>query len=77
MGVYKLSEAGGILTPRTYRKSMLAGNPRYVAPFALEYVVVAGGGGTGRGSAGGGGAGGFRSSVTGECLVAGLRLKRL
>jgi len=37
-----------------------------LAPFEVEYLVIAGGGGGGSDRAGGGGAGGYRSSVSGE-----------
>jgi hypothetical protein len=68
MGVYKLSEAGGLKALKPRYSSMAAG----FVPLSIEYVVVAGGGAgashigynTDFGSGGGGG-GGFRSSVVG------------
>jgi len=69
MGVYKLSSAGGITTPRTNYSSFLAGNPAFIPTVTIDYLVVAGGGSGGRedygsGLGGGGGAGGLRSTVT-------------
>jgi hypothetical protein len=46
MGVYKLSAAGGIATPRTNYSSFLAGNPKFVdtAFDSLQTVTVGAGG---------------------------------
>ncbi len=41
MGVYKLSSAGGITTPRTNYSSFLAGNPAFVLTVSVDYLVVA------------------------------------
>jgi hypothetical protein len=47
-------------------RSMLAGNAPFVPPFALEYLVIAGGGGAVANKGGAGGAGGFRSNRVGQ-----------
>jgi|688.fasta_scaffold274751_2 hypothetical protein len=39
MGVYKLSTAGGLTTPRTNYSSFLAGNPKFVSP-AYESIAT-------------------------------------
>jgi hypothetical protein len=46
MGVYKLSNAGGITTPRTNYSSFLAGNPRFIqdAYESIATVTVGSGG---------------------------------
>jgi len=48
MGVYKLSTAGGLATPRTNYSSFLAGNPAYQIPNSYESIatVTVGSGGT-------------------------------
>jgi len=48
MGVYKLSTAGGLATPRTNYSSFLAGNPAYEIPGDYESIatVTVGGGGS-------------------------------
>lgn len=40
MGVYKLSTAGGLATPRTNYSSFLAGNPAYVPPGDYESIAT-------------------------------------
>ena len=48
-------------------------NPFFVAPYNIEFLVVAGGGASAADLCGGGGAGGFRtssqSSVTGNSVI--------
>jgi|APGre2960657404_1045060.scaffolds.fasta_scaffold00818_7 hypothetical protein len=44
MGVYKLSTAGGIATPRTNYSSFLAGNPKFVPPSYESIQTVSGNG---------------------------------
>jgi hypothetical protein len=48
MGVYKLSTAGGLATPRTNYSSFLAGNPAYEIPTSYESIatVTVGSGGS-------------------------------
>lgn len=68
MGVYKLSNAGGLRTARASYKSMLANNLPFLA--FINTVVIGGGGGGGSGYSptpgGGGGAGTYFSNVPGE-----------
>lgn len=45
MGVYKLSAAGGIATPRTNYSSFLAGNPKFVPPSFESIATVSVGSG--------------------------------
>jgi hypothetical protein len=40
MGVYKLSTAGGLATPRTNYSSFLAGNPAYEIPTSYESIAT-------------------------------------
>jgi hypothetical protein len=40
MGVYKLSTAGGLATPRTNYSSFLAGNPAYAIPTSYESIAT-------------------------------------
>jgi hypothetical protein len=47
-------------------RNLLVGNPFFSPSFALEYLVIAGGGGQFGGSSGGCGAGGYRSNVSGQ-----------
>jgi hypothetical protein len=48
MGVYKLSTAGGLATPRTNYSSFLAGNPKFVSSsYESIATVTVGSGGTG------------------------------
>ena len=40
MGVYKLSTAGGLATPRTNYSSFLAGNPAFTVPTSYESIAT-------------------------------------
>jgi hypothetical protein len=51
MGVYKLSEAGTLVQPRTSYKSMLAGNAAFAEPIENDYELIATAFGTGTSAA--------------------------